>query len=513
MRTAIRIKGNTYETDAIKSPFVLGIFSPKIYLPLHLSAQDREHIVLHEKTHILRRDHIVKIIAYFILCLHWFNPFAWAAFLLMGVDMEMSCDERVLKEIGLETKKEYSKSLLTLATNRRIIGGSPLAFSEGGLKERIKNVLKYRKTSRVVITVAVALVAALSIGFALNRSSSANEENIAAMPPTDGPPSVRILSGNTPIGWVVGKNVWDGAAFEHNATFQSIMSGTSFEELPYIRNGETITIGFRSSVPDSATLTEYLLRENGDMRYSISGMEYDVTLEPNHNRASFRIQPNWATGLSSYSGDYAPGNTIKGYRLVVAWGGNECEYLFIIRGDAAITMVTTENGSGGSTSQPGSTPDPGETEAIEIIGTWIAETGSVTHFYQDGTGRTEDDAGIHGFTWEVMSLTYAIEQRREFLAFGEFRVFEYLRTISYNAEGSGISWGLDDQDASDPDDWVIEGYVLVLAFDGIWRSYDFALFPEGRDTLKINAMNLGEILSPVVNVPARLEWITFTRAN
>ncbi|WHH59313.1 M56 family metallopeptidase [Petroclostridium sp. X23] len=100
MREAAYIEANIYEAGNIKSPFVLGVFKPKIYLPIGLSGQERSYILLHEQTHIRRRDHIVKFAAYFILCLHWFNPLAWVAFLLMGVDMELSCDERVLKEIG-----------------------------------------------------------------------------------------------------------------------------------------------------------------------------------------------------------------------------------------------------------------------------------------------------------------------------------------------------------------------------------------------------------------------------
>jgi len=169
MRNAAHNEANIYEAENIQSPFVLGILTPGIYLPVGLSEQEKSYIILHEQTHIRRHDHIVKFAAYFILCLHWFNPLAWVAFLLMGVDMEMSCDERVLKELGGETKKAYSLLLLSLATERRMIGGSPLAFGEGGIKERIKNVLDFRKPSRIVMITSVVLVAALSIGFAVNR--------------------------------------------------------------------------------------------------------------------------------------------------------------------------------------------------------------------------------------------------------------------------------------------------------------------------------------------------------
>ena len=174
MREAAHIEANIYEAKNIKSPFVLGVFKPGIYLPVGLSEKEKSYIVLHEQTHIRRRDPIVKIAAYFILCLHWFNPLVWAAFLLMGVDMEMSCDERVLKEIGGEIKKDYSLSLLSLATERRIIGGSPLAFGEGGIKERIRNVLNFKKPSRVIIIASVALVAVLSVGFAVNKTIDKN---------------------------------------------------------------------------------------------------------------------------------------------------------------------------------------------------------------------------------------------------------------------------------------------------------------------------------------------------
>ncbi len=173
MKKAIRLEDNIYEASNIISPFVLGVFKPKIYLPVGLTEKEKGYILLHEQTHIRRRDYIMKFIAYFILCLHWFSPLVWMAFLLMGVDMEMSCDERVLKENGAETRKDYSLSLLSLATDRRIIGGSPLAFGEGGIKERIKNVLNFKKPSRVILILAVVFVAVFSIGFVVNRVNNA----------------------------------------------------------------------------------------------------------------------------------------------------------------------------------------------------------------------------------------------------------------------------------------------------------------------------------------------------
>ena len=164
-------EANLIEGESIQSPFVIGLIRPKIYIPAGLSQKEREYIILHERTHIRRHDHIIKFMAYFILCLHWFNPLAWAAFLLMGVDIEMSCDERVLKELGGEIKKDYSMSLLSLATDR-VISSAPLAFGEDGVKKRIKNVLKFRKPSRTIVSLAVAFVTVLSLGLMVSRVST-----------------------------------------------------------------------------------------------------------------------------------------------------------------------------------------------------------------------------------------------------------------------------------------------------------------------------------------------------
>ena len=135
MRGAVHVVCNAYDAENLKSPFVLGIFKPKIYLPVGLSEHERRYILLHEQTHIRRRDHIVMFAAYIVLCLHWFNPLAWVAFLLMSADMEMSCDERVMKESGGDIRDDYAMSLVRIATGKRILNGSPLAFGKGDMKK------------------------------------------------------------------------------------------------------------------------------------------------------------------------------------------------------------------------------------------------------------------------------------------------------------------------------------------------------------------------------------------
>ena len=149
------LRDNIYLADHIPSPFVLGVLRPRIYLPSALNGREQEYIILHEQCHIYRRDYIFKMLAFVALCLHWFNPFVYLAFVLAGKDMEMSCDEAVMRKMDGDIRSEYAASLLKLAVGRRMIAGVPLAFGEGNPKSRIKNVMHYKKPAFWVLLIAV----------------------------------------------------------------------------------------------------------------------------------------------------------------------------------------------------------------------------------------------------------------------------------------------------------------------------------------------------------------------
>lgn len=172
LKNAVHDKDNIYLAKQLDTPFVMGIICPKIYLPTSLTGEEKRYILLHEQMHIKRFDHLLKIVSFFVLSLHWFNPLVWITFFISGKDMEMSCDEAVIKRLGSDVKKEYSSSLLNLATGRRIIGGSPLAFGEGDTKGRIKNVLNYKKPAFWMVVIAVFVVVALCLGLMANPKSS-----------------------------------------------------------------------------------------------------------------------------------------------------------------------------------------------------------------------------------------------------------------------------------------------------------------------------------------------------
>jgi len=168
LKNATPIDENIYEKKGITTPFVFGVLRPKIYLPIGLYDKEKAYIVKHEQVHIKRLDHVIKPLAFAVLCIHWFNPLVWLAFFLMCDDMEKSCDESVIRQLGHGIKKDYSTSLLSLSTGKRFIGGSPLAFGESSTKGRIVNILNYKKPAFWVVIVAIIAVAALCVGLISN---------------------------------------------------------------------------------------------------------------------------------------------------------------------------------------------------------------------------------------------------------------------------------------------------------------------------------------------------------
>lgn len=181
VQIAVLHEGNVYIAQDIHTPFTLGVFSPKIYLPTGLAEKEMVYIIAHEKHHIKRCDHLIKMIAFFTLSIHWFNPLVWFAFVQAGKDMEMSCDEAVMKAFPEDIRREYSGSLLNLATGRKIVAMAPLAFGEGSVKGRIKNVMNYKKPVFWISVMAVAVCIALAVGLLTNpKEENESPENLAS---------------------------------------------------------------------------------------------------------------------------------------------------------------------------------------------------------------------------------------------------------------------------------------------------------------------------------------------
>ncbi|MBR7137307.1 MAG: hypothetical protein IKC99_04540, partial [Clostridia bacterium] len=160
---SVEAGGRVRLADHIDTPFVFGLFRPKIYLPSDLNVEKQPHILRHEQYHIRRGDHVWRFLAYAALCIHWFNPLVWLAFYLSGKDMEMSCDEAVVRRMGADVRADYSASLLAFGTSLRAFSASPIAFGEGSTKGRIKNLLRWKNPALWLILVAIVLCAVVAV--------------------------------------------------------------------------------------------------------------------------------------------------------------------------------------------------------------------------------------------------------------------------------------------------------------------------------------------------------------
>ena len=210
----------------MKSPFILGLVRPKIYLPSNMDTMAMEPVIAHEKAHLARRDHWWKPLGFLILTVHWFNPLCWFAYVLLCRDIELACDEKVIRQMDLDGKKQYSTALLECSVQRRLVTICPLAFGEVGVKERVKNVLNYKKPAFWLIVAAVIACAVVTVCFATNPASA---ENYIRLQSTHSTPPAAFFSLDLAEGvhgtviaerWENGSCVSTNPVFMNNATQQ-----------------------------------------------------------------------------------------------------------------------------------------------------------------------------------------------------------------------------------------------------------------------------------------------------
>lgn len=216
LQNAVLLRDNIYITQTISTPFAIGLRNPKIYLPSNL-ASTQEYVIAHEQAHLSRHDNLAKVIGYVILVLHWFNPLVWIAFKLFVTDMEMSCDERVIRKAKTDIRKEYSQSLLDLSIEKSTLG-VPMAFAEGSPKERIINIMK-SNTKKIIGFAglgAVILIAVIAVCLIPNRPQySTVKETITNIPAIATPSAtyseIKIADGS--------KTITDKAELDQLLTF------------------------------------------------------------------------------------------------------------------------------------------------------------------------------------------------------------------------------------------------------------------------------------------------------
>lgn len=171
LATAILLRDNIYESEFVDSPFVFGVVKPNIYLPMHMDEGTAAYVIAHEHAHLARRDHWWKVLGYLVLALHWFNPLVWVAYLLFCRDIELACDEKVVRGLDGAARADYSQALLSCAAPKRAVAACPLAFGEGNIKTRVKSALHYKKPAFWVAAAAVLAVVIMAVCFLTNPRS------------------------------------------------------------------------------------------------------------------------------------------------------------------------------------------------------------------------------------------------------------------------------------------------------------------------------------------------------
>ena len=174
--TAVLLRDNIFQSEQVVSPFVLGLVKPQIFLPFRMNETDMSHVIAHEQAHIRRKDHWWKPLGFLLLAVHWFNPLMWLGYILLCRDIELACDERVVKEMDGCEKADYSQALLSCSVNRRVITACPLAFGEVGVKKRVKSILNYKKPAFWIIAVAIMVLSIVAVCFLTNPTTGMDAE-------------------------------------------------------------------------------------------------------------------------------------------------------------------------------------------------------------------------------------------------------------------------------------------------------------------------------------------------
>ena len=276
--TAVRYKDNLFQSENVSSPFVLGLIKPRIYLPFNMNGQDLEHVIAHERAHIRRKDHWWKPLGFLLLTIHWFNPFMWLSYVLLCRDIELACDEKVIRELGNEQRADYTQALVACSVNRRTIAACPLAFGEVGVKERVKSVMNYKKPAFGIVLLAVIACVGVAVCFLTNPITADDHFGAEIYEPT-------------PIEQIDEK--YDNEEF--------VITKLHYENL----DGEWVSEGYTY---------KYRLEITGRMNHAAKNTTFIVL----SNTKDITFDQTWkASGLSSNMADYFdPGvSVIVGHKL------------------------------------------------------------------------------------------------------------------------------------------------------------------------------------------------------
>lgn len=348
VREAAPLQDNIRVCDYITTPFIFGLFRPRIYLPSSMNKADIHYVLAHEKAHLKRKDHIWKPLGFLLLTVYWFNPILWAAYYLLCKDIELACDEKVLREFGTEIKKPYSDALINCSAPRKMIVTCPLAFGEVGVKERILNILNYKKPAFwVVITAVIACIAA-AVCFLTNPKEAA-PDNLSKVYGAHSWFEATVLEINKESILVRPDENFDESKSADKISVSLDVMSTDI--LPEMKVGDRVQIGYYGNVGETfpAQINKTSIIYNLD-EYDTDAAAWSTgggrtgpfycyedapgTFKPNvsllpHNTFEFR----WSL-LDNY---YAVGNyDLTDTTLTLITGDGKYKYIFDVAGDTFI---------------------------------------------------------------------------------------------------------------------------------------------------------------------------------
>ncbi len=296
LREAVPVGEGVWKCAAVCSPFVLGLFRPRVYISYGMSPEQTEYVLAHERSHIVRRDHWTKLLAFLILSVHWFNPFVWLAYILLCRDIELACDERVIRSMDAAERKAYSLALLQCAVKASPLAACPLAFGEVGVKQRIKNVLSYKKPTVWIILAALVCGIAVGVFFLTDP-----KDDSPSLPP-DCPDEV----WETISGYLDARCVSAEAAGSYFYTQEDSRYGD-----------ETLLLNYEVEYVSKRNELLYSFKWTGEHEYNDSDALYYRKTGVHRNTSSgiyyvFNIDGQWKIASSS---GYIPGHILRGSKF------------------------------------------------------------------------------------------------------------------------------------------------------------------------------------------------------
>ncbi len=375
--TAVLLKDNIFQSENVASPFVLGIIKPRIYVPFQMDGQTLEYVIAHEKSHIRRKDHWWKPLGFLLLAIHWFNPLMWLGYILLCRDIEIACDEKVIKTMDSEAKADYTQALVACSVSHRSIAACPLAFGEVGVKARVKSVMHYKKPAFWIIVAAVVSCIVVGVCFLTNPEapSSGALVNIhshtyvvEAVTYESGVYSFTVIAGeNSPV-YAISENMTlssqkelaqEGKWTQLGRLEEIQLTKENFDDLFFTdgwaegQNAKSIrknTTKAWQLIYNQEVLYYVLQQKNGDLYLSYGYYDFSEKNDPYSDDTSIRwlfklkIDENSTAGMVARSGEntvpmisFPQGTTIAEYASAVHW-------LTIDPGDAFVPFAVYNNG-------------------------------------------------------------------------------------------------------------------------------------------------------------------------